>query len=90
MDHDMQAARSASQIVLDVGNCARCRENHEGLVFRKLRRPVSSEQTHWATCPTTGEPIILRIMPDNTTRGLPPRKVKVREVYEGPVHKEGG
>jgi hypothetical protein len=50
----------------DVRNCARCGGDHDGVVFEPLTRPVarggdredSLLYTHWAACPTNGEPII--------------------------------
>jgi len=44
-----------------IGGCARCGEAHDRLKFQKLIRPIK-ENTHWATCPTTGEPIVLSIV----------------------------
>jgi hypothetical protein len=54
--------------VLDIVGCARCHgDGHTELVFRRLAHPVESSEvplTHWATCPTTGEPILLAIVAD--------------------------
>lgn len=48
---------------VDLVGCARCHgPGHHGLDFVRLRRPVEEDGwTHWATCPNTGEPILLRI-----------------------------
>lgn len=54
-------------LVTDLVGCARCHgDGHERLTFRKLTRPVEAEPgiraytfTHWATCPATGEPILM-------------------------------
>lgn len=59
----------------DVRGCARCEGDHDGLEFQPLGRPIEIEGanvlngssllnrtlvlSHWATCPTTGEPILL-------------------------------
>lgn len=54
-----------------VKGCARCEGDHAGLAFEPLRRPMEVEPgvraytyTHWAPCPVTGEPILLRIVED--------------------------
>jgi hypothetical protein len=44
-----------------ISKCARCGEDHE-VEFAKLKEPFKTGQTHWATCPVTGEPIAMRIM----------------------------
>jgi hypothetical protein len=54
-------------VTVDVKGCARCHgDGHPGLVFRPLTYPVDvaddvAPLTHWALCPTTVEPILLRI-----------------------------
>ena len=51
---------------IDLVGCARCRgEGHARLTFRPLTHPVeceNGERTHWAPCPTNGEPILMRIL----------------------------
>lgn len=52
--------------------CARCHgHGHDDLTFQPLTHPVEYEDemygptivgTHWAICPTTGEPILLRMV----------------------------
>lgn len=42
-----------------IWNCARCDKDHEDLWFQMLARPAD-HHTHWAPCPTTREPILLR------------------------------
>ncbi len=48
---------------MDVRGCARCDgDGHPGLQFLPLIRPVEIYEiklTHWALCPTNGEPILL-------------------------------
>lgn len=55
--------------------CARCwGAGHDDLVFRKFTHPVESFNradgvfevmaTHWSTCPTTGEPILMTFVED--------------------------
>lgn len=49
---------------LDVKNCARCKKDHHGLIFCPLQHPIEREvdpETHWAPCPTNGQPILMRI-----------------------------
>lgn len=52
------------ELVQDIVGCARCHgDGHEGLTFKRLTHPVADPDgrpiaTHWATCPTTGEPIL--------------------------------
>ncbi len=41
-------------------HCPRCARYHAGLEERKFSEPVLGEWTHWATCPSTGEPILLQ------------------------------
>lgn len=50
--------------VVDVVGCARCHgDGHAGLKFMPLTYPYiedgGTEMTHWAPCPTNGEPILL-------------------------------
>jgi hypothetical protein len=57
---------------IDLHGCARCHGNgHQGLVFRPLAYPVEVDLTrrltHWAACPTNGEPILLRKQPIEPT-----------------------
>lgn len=58
--------------------CARCHGGHESVTFRRLTYPfrvyvtdnddgsvlADVEMTHWAPCPTNGEPILMRWVPD--------------------------
>lgn len=57
--------RQADEFTIDIQGCARCDgEGHLGLTFHRLRHPVELQGcalTHWATCPTTGEPIMLLV-----------------------------
>jgi hypothetical protein len=50
-------------VTYDLVGCARCLgDGHDGLEFRRLTHPIilngGIEATRWATCPTTGEPIL--------------------------------
>lgn len=52
-------------LIMDIVGCARCHgEGHEGLFFYELAHPVETREgevlaTHWARCPTNGEPILM-------------------------------
>jgi len=52
-------------IKTDIFNCARCRGNHEMLSFEPLKGDpidgVEGNYTHWAKCPVTEQPIVLRV-----------------------------
>lgn len=60
--------RSAERTV-DLHGCARCHgDGHTGLTFKPLTHPMEAEPgveaytfTHWAMCPSNGEPILMRI-----------------------------
>ncbi len=51
----------------DIRMCARCDGNHEQLAFRKMNNPMDfgagddrAIYTHFALCPNTGQPVVLR------------------------------
>jgi hypothetical protein len=55
---------------INLRGCARCHgEGHENLWFHRLTHPVEiapdTAFTHWAPCPTNGEPIMLVVSPDD-------------------------
>lgn len=56
-------------LATSIGNCARCGESHRLLVFRVfMRGPIETATglaTHWASCPTNGEPILMRAETDD-------------------------
>lgn len=60
-------SQNDEEITFDLKGCARCHgDGHEQLTFRKLTYPLASvtaidgvKLTHWASCPTNGEPILL-------------------------------
>lgn len=49
-------------VVTTVVACARCGKTHVQMLFAKLARQ-QKEWTHWALCPTTGEPVMLSSVP---------------------------
>ena len=52
---------------IDVVGCARCGELHDDLEVRTFKTPVAPaelapfEWTQWATCPVTGDPILIGV-----------------------------
>ena len=56
----------------NVSNCARCGDDHRGVVFEQLDNPVSDADgaawDYWAACPNNGQPILLREDPEPETR----------------------
>lgn len=55
-----------ASVTFDLNGCARCDgEGHPGLTFEPLTYPLEigdAVLTHWAPCPTNGEPILLRFV----------------------------
>lgn len=55
--------------VARVRNCARCGQTHTGLEAKRFVRPIFDDDgydlvfTHWATCPITGDPILIADRP---------------------------
>lgn len=47
----------------DVGTCARCQADHQHILFHQFEYPAD-RFTHWAICPTTGEPILMTVKPE--------------------------
>jgi hypothetical protein len=49
--------------VTPLRGCTRCGADHDSVSFVLLEQPVTNEVavlfTHWAPCPTTGEPLLL-------------------------------
>jgi hypothetical protein len=47
-----------------VKHCARCGRDHKSVTFRRFRNstPLGGFSS-WASCPRTGEPILLRCVP---------------------------
>lgn len=53
--------------VHSVKHCARCGQDHDDLHYKKFVNPIydddGTEWGWWATCPTTGDPILMRTYP---------------------------
>lgn len=48
-----------------IERCARCGEDHATVEFERLARPIEVGEvtlTHWAPCPTNGEPILMQVV----------------------------
>lgn len=63
--------------ISDLTGCARCHgEGHKDVHWRKLTFPYVEDSgtamTHWAPCPTNGEPILMCKVPETST--LAPRQ----------------
>ena len=43
-----------------LGNCQRCKGDHDDLVFSRLSNPADF-YVWWATCPTTAQPVLLGV-----------------------------
>ncbi len=62
----MTTERSTERVIRTaVHGCARCGGDHARVAFLLLVRPMEMDDkdgalTHWASCPRTGEPILLR------------------------------
>jgi len=56
-------AAQVHTLSIDVNGCARCHgDGHQLLTFTALTHPLEiggETLTHWAPCPTNGEPILL-------------------------------
>ena len=51
---------------VDITNCSRCGFNHDQLEFTELDQ-TQNEWSHWAPCPTNGQPIMMSCTEDYTT-----------------------
>ncbi|MFL5312237.1 MAG: hypothetical protein ACJ79H_17530 [Myxococcales bacterium] len=58
----------APDITSSVVHCARCGGDHPDLTFKPLTIPIElgppGGLTHWAPCPTNGEPILMHHEPE--------------------------
>lgn len=75
------------ETVKKLENCARCGGTHLDLTFKLLTQPVHSDDdggaayTHWATCPTNGEPVLMKILQrDKNNRILFNERIFVGEI----------
>lgn len=56
-----------------IKDCARCGGSHESLVAKEFHYPFR-DMTHWATCPNSGDPILVKFVdtPDAAVEDKPP------------------
>lgn len=65
MPHELRPGEySLHATIRDITGCARCHgDGHEQITFTPLTHPYVEDSglvmTHWAPCPTNGEPILL-------------------------------
>jgi hypothetical protein len=64
----MTPSATKDEITIDQAGCARCHgDGHKQITFKRLTHPLVEEGglqlTHWAPCPTNGEPILLAVVP---------------------------
>lgn len=70
----------------NVKSCARCGKDHQNVTFRPLAKPMAPDNaggrvwSHYATCPTTGEPIMMSI----SNVGVPAGSARGDERLDGP------
>jgi hypothetical protein len=72
-------------IKTNITECARCANDHEGLVFEPFHYPVE-DWTYWAMCPTVKQPILLKI--ETTSEPEETDKVQLIEGELPPVEEE--
>lgn len=55
-------------LITSMPHCPRCRGSHRDIKAQRFRWPVESDgqlHTHWATCPDSGDPILIRVILEN-------------------------
>ena len=67
-----ETQNTIGEFTTNVKGCARCDADHDGMEFAKLAKPVLGDgtgygaspalATHWSTCPTTKEPLLLNVI----------------------------
>jgi hypothetical protein len=50
-------------VIKNIAACARCGGTHKAVRFQPFTKPPENA-THWASCPQTGEPILIRVKPE--------------------------
>lgn len=74
-----QAPPDEPLTIAHITGCARCGGSHEGIVARRMARPFAPAEafdpqrgqltwTHWALCPTNGDPILIMVEPGSEVR----------------------
>lgn len=59
--YEANVLKEQPQVITNVGNCARCHGDHLVLTFKKFTH-VQGQWTHWALCPRSQEPILLKVL----------------------------
>ncbi len=56
--------------ILGVQHCARCGADHRALEYVRFEQPIEDDDgtvwAWWATCPNTGDPVLMRDLPEGT------------------------
>jgi len=52
---------------ISIKHCARCNQDHDNLLYHKFAQPIQDDDSvlmweYWATCPITGDPILIRTL----------------------------
>lgn len=70
------------RVTVDVKRCARCGKDHKQLSFTSLTSLIrrGSRYTHWAPCPTNGEPILMIVTVDAKDEKPAPNKKRKRKL----------
>jgi hypothetical protein len=71
----MSESKQPVDVTQDQVGCARCyADGHPGITYRPLTFPIRLADgwkgTHWAPCPTNGEPIIYAVKVEHDFDGL--------------------
>lgn len=57
---------------IGIRHCARCNGDHPRITFHPFKQSITdkaaTEWTHWASCPETGEPILMRFVTLQSSR----------------------
>ena len=59
-------SQTTAEYVFNVRSCALCGADHDNLTFKRMYVPVYTDagvMTHWASCPTNGDPILFGVVP---------------------------
>ena len=51
-------------VVKNLSGCARCGGRHQNLRFSKLTISQPDSHSHWAMCPCTNQPVMLKVVSD--------------------------
>ena len=54
---------AAEFVTIDLERCARCGGKHLRLSFKPFLNPPDPCMTHYALCPTNGEPVMMNVTP---------------------------